>query len=55
MIINAPQHAMPGWSAFYVSLPDRWLPAFLIHVDNKELAERLLRGERIEQIVKEQP
>lgn len=49
MISTAPDQSWTGFEAFYVSA--RSGPCYLIQVERKELARRLLAGEKIDQIV----
>lgn len=50
MITSAAWEAWPGWEAYYVQFSDE-APAYLIHVDRKELARRLAAGEKFETII----
>lgn len=39
-----------GWQAFFIWHSDR-IPAYLLQVENEELARRTLAGEKLEQIL----
>lgn len=49
MISAAQWQAWPGFEAFYVSAQRG--PAYLIQIDRKDLARRLLAGDTLETIV----